>query len=139
MEACKEDATEVLIDTVLQGEPLRAVTPAFERRLKNRLAIMALIEQEHQRFRHFMATGGLLFGVTIGAVMLLFAFADLPGVLNGGVTPPALRGIPGVMGYYDYFTASMITFWGGAAGPFALLLGFSLGVTALLTLRPGYK
>ena len=53
--------------------------------------------------------------------------------------PTALRGIPGVMGYYDYFTNSMMTFWGSAAGPFALLIGFSLGVTALLTLRPGYK
>jgi len=131
MEAPKENETETLIDKALREEPLRAATHGFARRLKSRLAIIALIEQERQRFGHFMATGGVLLGGTLGAVTLLFLFADLPGVL--------MRGIPGVMGYYDYFTTSMMTFWGGAVGAFALLLGFSLGLTALLTLRPGYK
>ena len=126
MEAPKENETEALIEKTLREEPLRAATNGFGRRVKSRLAIVALIQQEQQRFGHFMAAGGVFFGGIIGAITLLFLFADLPGVLR--------RGIPGLMGYYDYFTASMMT-----SGIFPLLLGFSLGLMALLTLRPGYK
>jgi len=131
MEAHKDDATERLIDATLRAEPFRAVSQGFGRSVRRRLAIVALIEQERQRFRTFLAAGGIFLVGIFSVAIFVFTFADLPGIL--------MRTIPGVMGYYDYVAASLILFGGGVAGLFALLFIFSLGVTALLTLRLGYK
>lgn len=126
-----ESQTEALIDRALREEPRRPVTQGFARRLKQRLTLVALMDREHRRFRHSLAAAGFFSGGGMAVFGVVCVAADVPGFLR--------RTIPGLLGYCDYLAASIATFGGFALAMGALAAGFSFGVAALITLRPGYK
>ena len=94
-----QPSVDAMVESMVREGPLRRPPPGLFRRIKDRLAVIAIIQQEQKQFRYIWATACLLVISTVAASGM-FAFAmGLPGIL--------VRDVPGGMGYYDYATASL--------------------------------
>jgi len=98
-ETAVQPSVDAMVESMVHEGPLRPPPPGLYRRIKDRLAVVAIIQQEQKQFRYVWATAFLLV-ISAVAASGMFAFAmGLPGLL--------VRDVPGGMGYYDYATASL--------------------------------
>jgi hypothetical protein len=100
MDSSEIPEIDPLVDSSLDDPPPRPVPRALLGRIRERLAIVALIDQARRRFRLGLATGILILVIVLSGGSLVAFFADLRGALA--------RSIPGGMGYYDYLTSQIL-------------------------------
>jgi len=90
-----------LIDAVLSAEPQRPVPRNLYGKIRERLAVLALIEAERQWLRQASAWLGILLAALAGLGAILWILKEF---LN-----PMLFYIPGALGLWDYVVNSAVT------------------------------
>jgi hypothetical protein len=131
MGSSKRQDFDMAIERVLRGEALRPVPPTLARRIKQRIALLALIHREQSRFRHALAAGiGILATVLTTGV----AVALLTGI------PTRLVGdVPGAMGYWDYVKIEVLLSLPLVLGILAILFALPVGAMLVTALWPSRK
>jgi hypothetical protein len=120
------------IEATLAAEPLRPTPPGLYRRIRKRLAVVALIQQEQYRFWHSVAAGVGVLATAAGITLLLMLVFGGPSVL--------LQNIPGAMGYYDYLKTEVpLAFVPMALMALGLLLVWPFGATVYAAYRSSRK
>ena len=115
------DEVDALIDEALRGDPLQQVPRGFARRVRSRLRVLCLARRERQRLRYSVAAGTALALGLITAVILVAAFPSVQEAL--------LPGIPGALGYCDYFAAA----WALSGPQLAALTGLAVAIPLAVT------
>ena len=125
---CPPGDLDATIETALSTEPLRRASPGFLGRIRQRLAMIALIQQERSRFRHSMTAGGATFVVILTVVILLAYVGSIPSRLAWYV--------PGGMGFLDYVKTELFLSMRMLAALVALGAAIPLGSVLFSFLRP---
>jgi len=125
---CPPGDLDAAIETALSTEPLRRVSPGFFGRIRQRLAMIALIQQERSRFRHSMTAGGATFVGILTAVILLAYIGSIPSRLAWYV--------PGGMGFLDYVKTQLFLSMRMFVAVIALGAAVPLGGVLFSLLRP---
>lgn len=89
-----------LAEPALPVESPPRVPRRLFRRIKERLAVIRLIQQERRRFRYSVAAATGLIAGLVGAALLL--------ALVTGYSSGLLGGTPGGLGYFDYVKTQVL-------------------------------
>lgn len=122
---------DTAIERVLREEALRPVPPTLARRVKQRIALLALIQREQSRFRYALSAG-----VGVFAAMLV---AGLALVLLTGIPTRLVGDVPGAMGFWDYAKIEVLLSLPLILGVLAVLLVLPIGVMVVTALWPSRK
>ena len=121
-----------IIDTALRTEePMRPVPPSLYRRIRERLAVIAMIQRERLWFRYMMAAGGFLVFAVVSVAALAALFADVPALFT--------RDVPGGLGYYDYLKSDLFLSAKLVAGMVAVLAFLLVGLGLFTAFRPAKR
>ena len=124
---CPPGDLDATIETALSTEPLRRASPGFLGRIRQRLAMIALIQRERSRFRHSMTAGSATFVGILTAVILLAYVGGIPSRLAWYV--------PGGMGFLDYVKTQLFLSMRMLAALVALGAAIPLGAMLLNSVR----
>jgi hypothetical protein len=128
MESFEPGDLDATIEAALSTEPLRRVSPGFFGRIKQRLAMIALIQRERSRFRHSMTAGGATFAGILTVVMLVTYIGSIPSRLAWYV--------PGGMGFLDYVRTQLLLSIPMLVALVALCAAIPLGGVLFSLFRP---
>ena len=125
MEPSDDRSLDQVIEGMLDSEQQRPVPVGLGRKIKDRLVVVSLIQQERKWFRYTMAGAGILLG-TLGMIaMLLVVFRQV-----------VLSGVPGAMGFVDYLVNAARTFPARVVAVLLLAVALPLGVRLFKAIRP---
>lgn len=120
---------DALIDDALSSERLRPAPITLQRRVEERVRLIALCDHEQARFRYSMAVLGTALLAVFGGAAFVLCFTSLSDLISHGVS--------GGKGQLDYWTTSISTAWKGYSGAYSLLTSVLLaGGAVLLGLIP---
>ena len=99
-----------LIEDALKSEPLRPVPAGFQRRVEERVRVVAFASRERKGFHTRLLASAVLFAMVGVTLVLVPALAFFQGW--------TVRALPGALGYFDYLSVFFAQSWGiiAAAG-----------------------
>lgn len=120
----RPEQVDAAIESMLRAEPMRTVPAGFGRKVKNRVAMAAMLDTERQQWRYVRGA------MSLGAAMLAGCFlaaASYPRMLEWAVG----WFVPGGAGYFDYLVSLA---WYGAfpAAAFVAVLTATVASGVLL-------
>jgi hypothetical protein len=122
---------DTAIESVLREEALRPVPPTLARRVKQRIALLTLIQREQSRFRYALSAGVGVFAAVLIAGVALALLTGIPTRLVGDV--------PGAMGYWDYVKIEVVLSLPLVLGVVAILFALPAGAILVTALWPSRK
>jgi len=131
MESSKPGDLDSTIETALSTEPLRRPPAGFFGRIKRRLAVIALIQQERRSFRYSMTAGGTAF---LGVLTVLFL-----SVYIGSLPSRLAWYVPGGMGFLDYVKTQFLLSTRMVFALIGLAAAVPLGAMLFTFVRPPAK
>lgn len=127
MDSSEHRDGDAAIETALRSEPMRRVSSGFFGRMRQRLAIVALIKREERWFRQ-NATAAGVFLLAVLVVLGLAYVASIPSRLAWYV--------PGGMGIIDYLKSEMFLSMPVLVTLLALAFVVSFGAAVFAFMRP---
>ena len=127
MDSSENRDLDATIETALSTEPLRPVSPGFFGRVRQRLALVAMIRQEQRRFRQYAVGFGAAVLAAFGGLLLAY-IASIPSRLAWYV--------PGGMGFVDYVNTQLLLSMWMLVAVIALGLAVPFGAMIFTFRRP---